>query len=46
MRNRELSGVVTELGYGTTGLTIGQRWFGLTHWTRDGSLAPSPLVRC
>ncbi|WP_410636232.1 NADP-dependent oxidoreductase [Amycolatopsis sp. cmx-4-83] len=35
----ELSGVVTELGYGTTGLTIGQRVFGLADWTRDGTLA-------
>ena len=35
----ELSGVVTELGYGTTGLTVGQRVFGLADWTRDGSLA-------
>ncbi|MFF9349311.1 NADP-dependent oxidoreductase [Streptomyces sp. NPDC014734] len=35
----ELSGVVTELGYGSTGLSIGQRVFGLADWTRDGSLA-------
>jgi NADPH:quinone reductase-like Zn-dependent oxidoreductase len=35
----EVSGVVTELGYGTTGPTIGQRVFGLTDWTRNGSLA-------
>src|SRR3954466_15134836 len=35
----ELSGVVVELGYGTTGLTVGQRVFGPTDWTRDGSLA-------
>ncbi|MFB6638993.1 NADP-dependent oxidoreductase [Streptomyces chartreusis] len=35
----ELSGVVTELGYGTTGLSIGQRVFGLTDWTRNGTLA-------
>ncbi|KUN65288.1 NADP-dependent oxidoreductase [Streptomyces griseorubiginosus] len=35
----EVSGVVTELGYGTTGLTVGQRVFGPTDWTRDGSLA-------
>ncbi|SEJ79528.1 NADPH:quinone reductase [Dyadobacter sp. SG02] len=35
----ELSGVVTALGYGTTGLSIGQRVFGLADWYRDGSLA-------
>jgi NADPH:quinone reductase-like Zn-dependent oxidoreductase len=35
----EVSGVVTALGYGTTGLSIGQRVFGLTDWYRDGSLA-------
>ena len=31
----ELSGVVAELGYGTTGLTVGQRVFGVTDWTRN-----------
>ncbi|MFF1842837.1 NADP-dependent oxidoreductase [Streptomyces sp. NPDC058217] len=35
----ELAGVVTALGYGTTGLSMGQRVFGLTDWTRDGTLA-------
>ncbi len=40
----ELSGVVAELGYGTTGLTIGQRVFGLTDWARDGSLAEYTAV--
>ncbi|MFC0541653.1 NADP-dependent oxidoreductase [Kutzneria chonburiensis] len=35
----ELAGVVRELGYGTTGLSVGQRVFGLTDWTRDGTLA-------
>lgn len=35
----ELSGVVAALGYGTTGLTVGQRVFGLIDWSRDGSLA-------
>ncbi len=39
MPGHELPGVVTELGYGTTGLTVGQRVFGLAGWTRDGSLA-------
>jgi NADPH:quinone reductase-like Zn-dependent oxidoreductase len=34
-----VSGVVAELGFGTTGLTVGQRVFGLTDWTRNGSLA-------
>lgn len=35
----ELSGVVAELGFGTTGLTVGQRVFGMADWARDGSLA-------
>src|SRR5690349_17609939 len=35
----ELAGVVTSLGYGTRGLSVGQRVFGLTDWTRDGTLA-------
>src|ERR1700761_3128161 len=35
----ELAGVVTALGYGTTGLSIGQRVFGLTDWYRNGTLA-------
>ena len=35
----EVSGVVAELGYGTTGLSLGQRVFGLTDWARNGSLA-------
>jgi NADPH:quinone reductase-like Zn-dependent oxidoreductase len=40
----ELSGVITELGYGTTGLTVGQRVFGLADWARDGSLAEYTAV--
>ncbi|MEU8211510.1 NADP-dependent oxidoreductase [Micromonospora sp. NPDC049044] len=40
----ELSGVVAELGYGTTGLTVGQRVFGLTDWARNGSLAEYTAV--
>lgn len=35
----EVSGVVAELGYGTTGLTVGQRVFGITDWCRNGTLA-------
>ncbi len=35
----ELAGVVIAAGYGTTGLSIGQRVFGLTGWYRDGTLA-------
>jgi NADPH:quinone reductase-like Zn-dependent oxidoreductase len=31
--------VVSALGYGTTGLTVGQRVFGLADWHRDGTLA-------
>jgi NADPH:quinone reductase-like Zn-dependent oxidoreductase len=33
----ELAGVVTALGYGTTGLSLGQRVFGLADWHRDGT---------
>lgn len=40
----ELSGVVAELGYGTTGLSVGQRVFGLTDWARNGSLAEYAAV--
>jgi NADPH:quinone reductase-like Zn-dependent oxidoreductase len=35
----ELAGVVTALGYGTTGLSVGQRVFGLADWHRNGTLA-------
>src|SRR3954451_24991343 len=35
----ELAGVVAGLGYGTTGLSVGQRVFGLADWHRDGTLA-------
>ncbi len=35
----DLAGVVTALGYGTTGLSVGQRVFGLADWYRDGTLA-------
>ncbi|GAB3163735.1 NADP-dependent oxidoreductase [Microbispora hainanensis] len=35
----ELAGVVSALGYGTTGLSVGQRVFGLADWHRDGTLA-------
>ena len=40
----ELAGVVTALGYGTTGLSVGQRVFGLTDWYRDRSLAEDVAV--
>jgi NADPH:quinone reductase-like Zn-dependent oxidoreductase len=40
----ELAGVVTALGYGTTGLSVGQRVFGLTDWYRDGTLAEYAVV--
>lgn len=40
----ELSGVVVELGYGTTNLSVGQRVFGLTDWARNGSLAEYTAV--
>ena len=35
----ELAGVVTALGYGTTGVSVGQRVFGLADWHRDGTLS-------
>jgi NADPH:quinone reductase-like Zn-dependent oxidoreductase len=35
----ELAGIVTAIGYGTTGLSVGQRVFGLADWHRDGTLA-------
>jgi NADPH:quinone reductase-like Zn-dependent oxidoreductase len=40
----ELAGVVTALGYGTIGVSVGQRVFGLTDWTRDGTLAEQVVV--
>ena len=36
---QQLAGVVTALGYGTTGLSVGQRVFGLTDSYRAGGLA-------
>jgi NADPH:quinone reductase-like Zn-dependent oxidoreductase len=39
-----MAGVVTALGYGTTGLSVGQRVFGLTDWYRDGTLAEYTAV--
>lgn len=35
----ELAAVVAALGYGTTGLSVGQEVFGLADWYRYGSLA-------
>jgi NADPH:quinone reductase-like Zn-dependent oxidoreductase len=40
----ELAGVVTALGYGTTGLSVGQRVFGLSDWSRDGTLAEDVAI--
>src|SRR5512144_185366 len=40
----ELAGVVTALGYGTTGLSVGQRVFGLSDWSRDGTVAEYAAV--
>jgi NADPH:quinone reductase-like Zn-dependent oxidoreductase len=40
----EVAGVVSALGYGTTGLSVGQRVFGITDWTRDGTLAEYAVV--
>jgi NADPH:quinone reductase-like Zn-dependent oxidoreductase len=36
---QELAGIVTVLGYGTTGLSVGQRVFGVTDSHRSGTLA-------
>jgi NADPH:quinone reductase-like Zn-dependent oxidoreductase len=35
----EVSGVVTALGYGTSGLAVGDPVYGLTDWYRDGTAA-------
>ena len=35
----EFAGVVAALGYGTSGVSLGQRVLGLTDWHRDGTLA-------
>src|SRR6201990_1264397 len=40
----EVAGVVTALGYGTTGLSVGQRVFGTPDWARDGTLAEYTVV--
>jgi NADPH:quinone reductase-like Zn-dependent oxidoreductase len=40
----ELAGVVAALGYGTTGLSVGQRVFGLTDWYRNGTLTEYAAV--
>jgi NADPH:quinone reductase-like Zn-dependent oxidoreductase len=40
----EFAGVVTALGYGTTGLSRGQRVFGIADWHRDGTLAECVAV--
>jgi len=40
----EFAGVVSSLGYGTTGFSLGQRVFGITDWHRDGTLAEYTAV--
>ncbi|MDQ2697902.1 MAG: NADP-dependent oxidoreductase [Actinomycetota bacterium] len=40
----EVAGIVRELGYGTRGLSVGQRVFGLATWDRDGTLAESVVI--
>src|ERR1700753_2689039 len=41
---QELAGVVSALGYGTTGLSVGQRVFGLSDSHRGGTLAADVAV--
>ena len=36
--------MVTALGYGTTGVSVGQRVLGLADWYRDGTLADSVAI--
>jgi NADPH:quinone reductase-like Zn-dependent oxidoreductase len=40
----EMTGVVAALGYGATGLAVGQRVVGLADWHRDGTLAEHVAV--
>ncbi len=40
----EFADVVSAIGYGTTGLSVGQRVFGLTDWYRNGTLAEYAAV--
>jgi NADPH:quinone reductase-like Zn-dependent oxidoreductase len=35
----EVSGIVATLGYGTTGLAVGDEVYGITDWYRDGAAA-------
>jgi NADPH:quinone reductase-like Zn-dependent oxidoreductase len=35
----EVSGMVAALGYGTSGLSVGEEVYGLTDWYRDGAAA-------
>ena len=41
---QEVAGVVTALGYGTTGLSVGQRVFGLSDSYRGGTLAEHAAI--
>jgi NADPH:quinone reductase-like Zn-dependent oxidoreductase len=40
----EVAGTVVALGYGTTGLAVGDEVYGLTDWYRDGTLADCVTV--
>src|SRR5690349_6157891 len=40
----EVSGVVTALGYGATGVAVGDAVYGLTDWYRDGAAAGYVVV--
>src|SRR5258705_11003155 len=41
----ELAGVVTALGYGTAGLSVGKRVFGLADWCRAGNPAGENAIQ-
>lgn len=41
----EVSGIVARLGYGTTGVSVGEEVYGLIDWYRDGAAADYAALR-